>query len=134
MNCKVMGKKPRLDGYVMVYYKGWRVRAHRLAWEKVNGPIPEGFLVLHSCDNRSCVNVKHLFLGTHADNSRDMAGKMRSTIGSRNPASRLTEYDVRNIRALLSMGHMQCTIAKEYGVSRSAISMIATGMTWAWLV
>lgn len=51
---------------------------HRVAWELVNGPIPDGMHVCHHCDNPPCCNVDHLFLGTDADNNADMIAKGRA--------------------------------------------------------
>jgi hypothetical protein len=64
-------------GYGSLQYKGVKYRAHRLAWEANNGPIPAGMYVLHSCDTPCCVNIDHLFLGTPQDNMTDMARKKR---------------------------------------------------------
>jgi hypothetical protein len=65
------------DGYGRFRRAGKWVRAHRLAWEQANGPIPDGMLVCHHCDVPLCINPKHLFLGTHQDNTDDMVRKGR---------------------------------------------------------
>jgi hypothetical protein len=51
--------------------------AHRYAYEKANGPIPEGAHICHTCDVRACVNPAHLFIGNHRVNMMDMRAKRR---------------------------------------------------------
>jgi hypothetical protein len=60
-------------GYGRVYFHeyGKVMRAHRVAWEIRNGPVPDGLMVLHKCRNRNCVNVEHLYLGTARENGLD---------------------------------------------------------------
>ena len=67
----------RRRGYGIVTHEKRRWYAHRLAWTLANGPIPNGLLVCHRCDNPPCINVEHMFLGTNADNMQDASTKGR---------------------------------------------------------
>lgn len=64
-------------GYGGVQVDGLSKKAHRVAYELVNGPIPEGLYACHTCDNPSCVNPAHIFLGTQHENMADMVAKGR---------------------------------------------------------
>lgn len=107
--------------------------AHRVAWEAAHGPIPEGMVIRHKCDNPPCVNVAHLELGTTADNQRDKRERGRSApaTGSENNLSKLTETDIPRIREAASTGSTQRAIARDFGVSPSAISQVVRGVTWS---
>ena len=76
-DCWIWTRERYPSGYGVLTRAGLRVKAHRLAWELTYGPTPDGLLVLHHCDNPPCVRPAHLFLGTQADNVRDMDAKGR---------------------------------------------------------
>ena len=104
--------------------------AHRVAWELFHGAIPDNFHVCHKCDNPSCVNPGHLFLGTNADNHHDKAVKDRSAFGLRNGNHKLNPAKVREIRRLLSGGLSHREIASKFSIDHSTVSQIWRGVTW----
>ncbi len=104
--------------------------AHRLAYEFANGSIPPGLYVLHSCDNRRCVNPKHLRLGTAKDNIHDALDRGRYPTGDRNGSAKLTGVEIDAIRIMLANGVGHKAISEQFRVSRAHISAIATGRTW----
>lgn len=141
---------------------GVTTTAHRVAWELRSGQvIPDGLDVLHTCDNPSCVRnddegqytvigvahprFGHLWLGTNADNLRDMARKGRSTLGDRSPARRyperlmrgeqchsakLSAHDVIGIRERLRSGETVASLARAFDVSWPSIDAIKRGRAW----
>jgi hypothetical protein len=106
------------------------IRAHRLAWELANGPIPAGLSVLHRCDNPRCVNVDHLFLGTQRDNVLDSICKGRYNAFGR---QKLNAAQVHQIRALAARGLRHKDIAAQFGIARNTVSGIVSGASWAHL-
>lgn len=110
-----------------------RWMAHQFSWTLNRGPIPDGFRVLHRCDNTHCVRPDHLFLGTQADNVADMVAKERHSRGESNGHSSLTEKQVRWIRHTYVKGSKQFgskAIGKILGVSYVAVLKVIYGQTW----
>jgi hypothetical protein len=124
-------------GYGQMKRPGERrqVYAHRLSYELHCGPVPAGMAVLHQCDTPRCVNPKHLFLGTLADNAGDMQRKGRHLYGEKNTQHRLSEAEVHGIFDMLDEGTPQALIARSYGVGQMTISRIGRGERWrhVWL-
>lgn len=121
-------------GYGVLSFGGTgHKKAHRVSWELCAGLIPDGLFVCHHCDNPSCVNPAHLFLGTPRDNYEDMVAKGRRAPllrGESHPNSVLTWDGVLSARAAWEAGEPQRSIADRLGVSQSSISGALTGETW----
>jgi HNH endonuclease len=131
-----MGSMHGPKGYGAFWINGRPRKAHHVSWEIQNGPIPSGRHVLHSCDTPSCVNTRHLFLGTNNDNVMDKVAKGRQARGrvladpkrgEGNPQSKLTEDHVRAIRLDPNSGRQ---IAQKYGLSEGTVSQIRSRQLW----
>ena len=101
--------------------------AHRVSWEITNGEIPDGMCVLHKCNNRSCVNPNHLYIGDYRDNAID-----RSRDGT-NPKMKMTDGDVRLLRELFGAGTHYKALMWLFDVAESTVHRIASGKTYAWV-
>ena len=120
-------------GYPQIESAGKKHYAHRVSYELHHGVSAEGMLVCHRCDNPSCVNPNHLFLGTPKDNQNDMAVKRRSTYGQKNAQAKLSEAEALRIKKMGTSGFSQQKIADAFGVSRSNVGLILRGERWAHL-
>lgn len=106
--------------------------AHRIAYELLTGPIPEGMVVRHKCDNPPCCNPRHLTVGTQAENMQDKVNRGRHAVGSESPRAKITETVALDILRNPD-GLKQCDLAKRHGIAKSTVSMIRSGERWAHL-
>jgi HNH endonuclease len=116
------------DGYGAFRVNGVLQRAHRVIYEHLHGPIPILMEICHHCDNRKCVNPKHLFMDTQRGNLRDAAAKGRMKRGTGHHTTTLTEDEVR---AIAASDEIQRVLAERYGVTRETISRIRSGFVWS---
>ena len=125
-------------GHGRVKQGGKLLSPHRVVFEAFNGPLAEGELVLHRCDNPACVNPQHLFKGSHSDNMKDCVAKGRLssqidpsfTQGERRKTSKLTDGAVREIRRSAGIVPIK-QMAQQFGVHRSIIQKVIKRQRWA---
>lgn len=114
-----------LQGYGQIVIRYKRYKAHRIAWYLANGNFPKKLCVCHHCDNPSCVNPDHLFLGSHQNNMSDASHKGRM--------SKLSIEDIGDIRWLQLYKWSVQDLAAEFCVPAQSIQDILDGKTWAWV-
>lgn len=129
--CILFDGAPGSSGYGQVSHRKKVISAHRYSYMSHVGPIPRGLHVLHSCDNRACVNPNHLSLGTNADNVADRTQRGRSASGDRHGRSRIPNRYVAYIFEMRNMGLTQREIGYAVGVHRSAVGKILSGKSRA---
>lgn len=109
-------------GYGRVGVGGKLKSVHRVMYEHLHGPIPNGLFVLHKCDHPPCVNPDHLRLGTPAENSRDMVEKHRSS-------TLLTPEQIAEAKDLFQKGVRPMHVAKAFGVNHWIIYSLKRNMS-----
>lgn len=119
------------EGYGRIMVARVKYMAHRLSYSLNNGPIPDGYVVRHKCDNPSCINPEHLEVGTQADNIADKVSRGRQARGSGVGKAILTEESVREIR---SSPLKVSELSTLYGVSVVSIRNILRRKTWQHVV
>jgi hypothetical protein len=126
-------------GYGCLDVDGKVQYVHRLIWKHTHGKIPRFMFVCHRCDTPTCLNIDHLFLGTAADNSHDCMSKGRDdthglvNLGIMHPNSKLTDEQIADIRkraAASSKRGVRAQLAREYGITRSNVSIIVLRQGW----
>jgi hypothetical protein len=111
---------------------GKHILAHRLSWIVYFGEIPEGMHVCHKCDNPSCVNPNHLFLGTNLDNIKDRMKKGRSVATwkgvprEKHPSCKVTDIQIAEMVNLRKLGKSIPTIAPMFGITPRHISKLTS--------
>ena len=119
-------RKSRGYGYIKINNK--HVGAHRISYELEYGTFPHELDVLHTCDNPSCVNPRHLFLGTHQENMQGKVRKDRQARGEIN--GKLTDYEVAEIRQMYAKGGTSYRqLASKFCVSHTQIRHIVSYMS-----
>lgn len=128
------------DGYGVFWLDGRSRQAHRVAWEFKYGPIPDGLILLHKCDNPPCVRVDpsgppesdHFYVGTVSENNTDRDIKRRGValVGNSNGNVKLDADIVRSIRVGRANGETYSSLAFRYNVSAVTIGRIVKRQTW----
>lgn len=124
---------PKGDGRPRVSSGGKQWLASRLLYTIVHGPLPRGLGICHHCDNPSCMNMRHWFVGTQRENVADMQRKGRRAriIGTRNPLAKMTDSLVAEMRARHAAGESMSALARWAGVSRITASMVIRRKSWS---
>lgn len=120
------------NGYGRLNIGGKPILAHRISYMLQYGDVPDEMDVLHKCDTPKCVNPEHLFLGTQADNVRDMHEKGRALKrGLKGTEHNLAKLDEAAVRAIRASTEPDGKVAAAFGIARTTVSDIRKRRSWA---
>jgi hypothetical protein len=128
--CRTLPPMTKKKGYAVVSIGNKPTLAHRFCFTVVHGPIPEGKIVMHTCDVRNCIEPSHLRAGTVLENNRDRDEKERQPRGETHGMHVLTEDDVREIRTRITSGESVARTAARFGISGPHAYNIANRKKW----
>lgn len=128
-DCWEWNSRKDKNGYGVFTLNKKPVKAHRYSYELYNGPIINSLHVLHKCDNPSCINPAHLFLGTAADNAKDRnnKGRTKGAAGELNSHSKISSLDVLFIR---SSTDSNTVLSKKFNIHRNTVYKIRSNKSW----
>ncbi len=122
------------DGYGTIKINQILWGVHRLVYELTYGSIPKELFVCHKCNNPSCCNPKHLYVGTPKDNMDQRDREERQAMGEKNGRSKLTKQDVLEIRRLYSLeNYSQRKLGEMFGICKTQISRIINRKNWRYV-
>lgn len=119
------------SGYGNFHANG-ELRAHRFSYKLHFGKIEDGAHILHKCNNKGCVNPRHLKAGTHQENMQDMAASGVQK-GTRQKHAVISERISSKILDMLLAGKKQRDVAEEFGICRAVVASVASGASWGWV-
>lgn len=128
--CRVWTGYSTQDGYGRMRVNGHMQMTHRVAYELAYGQVPDGLMICHRCDVRSCCNPHHLFTGTNAENMVDMVAKGRQSSGANRPDAKLDRAKVGAMRAGRAQGKTIRLLAAEFGVGKSTVEQVVNYKKW----
>lgn len=127
MTCIISPLRKDRDGYPVIKHAKRVMRASHLLWHLLYGKVEPGQMILHTCDNPSCLSPEHLYAGNHRQNMDDKVTRQR-VAGDNHPRAKVTEKDVKQMQDLYNLGSFkQEHIADFYGISQSQVSSIIRG-------
>lgn len=129
-------------GYGVIRFRRKVWRTHRVCWTLAIGEIPDQLEVCHACDNPSCFEIGHLFVGTHGDNMRDAEVKERvpHPIGEDHPGAKLSDGQIREIKSLYKRGpYFRGKLTAEevgarFGICKNMVYLITSNRNWSHII